>query len=196
MEHTVGDWQRPGTLGDLQMSISLSLLVNFLIEIFSHLLNCLCMHTSVLGGKAGILILDLHLTQNLSVLVVVAQSCLTLCNTMDCSPPGSALLTFWVRWSFVVVTTLSIVEYLAEATHQMPGTNSCQAVTMASIAKYLLTCPTVWELPSSSSLGSKLPSAQSRGRVPAWPLAQREGFHFQLILPSAPPSEESSTTSI
>ena len=54
MELTVGDWQRLGTLGDLQMSMSFSLLVNFLIEIFSHLLNCLRMHMSALGRTAGI----------------------------------------------------------------------------------------------------------------------------------------------
>lgn len=33
------------------------------------------------------------------------------------------------------------------------------------IVKELLACPTVWELPSSCSLGSKLRSVQSRGRI-------------------------------
>ena len=97
MELTVGDWQRPGTLGDLQMLISLSLLVNFLIEIVSHLLNCLCW----VGRQDSHPRFALN-SEFVKVVVVVAQSCLTLRNTMDCSPPGSALLTFWVRWSFVV----------------------------------------------------------------------------------------------
>ena len=76
VELTVGDWQGPGMLGDLKMSVSFPLLVNFLTEIFSHLLNCLCIYMSMLGGEAGSLTLDLHLIQNLS---------------------SSALLTFWAR---------------------------------------------------------------------------------------------------
>lgn len=175
VEFTVGDWQGPGMLGDLQMPVSFSLLVNFLTEIFSHHLNRLRIYMSVLGGEAGSLTLDLHLIQKLS---------------------SSALLTFWARQFFVVVAALSTVEHLAESTHQMPVANSCQVVTTTGIAKYPLTCPTVWELLSSNSLGSKLLSLQSGGRALAQHHDWREGILFKLIPLSAPPSEVSSATNI
>ena len=51
--------------------------------------------------------LELHQTQEKQVKAVVTQSCLTLCDPMDCNPPGSSVhgilqarILDWVALSF------------------------------------------------------------------------------------------------
>ena len=97
MELTVGDWQRPGMLGDLQ---------NVGILLTGQLPNRNILPSPKLPVRAHVSVgwegreshprLALN-SEFVKVLVVVIQSCLTFCNTMDRNPPGLALLTFWVR---------------------------------------------------------------------------------------------------
>ena len=51
-------------------------------------LMCICPFHKIKRGK---LHFAAHLTQHMKVKVLVTQSCPTLCDLMDCSPPGSSV---------------------------------------------------------------------------------------------------------
>ena len=49
------------------------------------------MFTHIIVYKENVLYLSLSLMRKVQVKSEVAQSCLTLCDPMDCSPPGSCV---------------------------------------------------------------------------------------------------------
>ena len=65
------------------------------------------MFTHIIVYKENVLYLSLSLMRKVQVKSEVAQSCLTLCDPMDCSPPGScvheilqARILEWVAFPF------------------------------------------------------------------------------------------------